>query len=174
MPGLRILRSTCEERLNGIPVPQPFRMDEFAAALAASRRRRLVVRELPAAARGVMTGAWVATRQADIVFVEPTASRWHQDLIFLHEAGHMLCDHQADATWDLDHLASMLPDITPGTIQRMLGRHGYSSDEERGAEVMASLILARADTGPSPAITGTSPTLLPRLTEALQHPVRNV
>src|SRR6202453_3804509 len=126
MPGLRILRSPCEERLNGIPVPQPFRMDEFAAALAASRRRRLVVRELPAAARGVMTGAWVATRQADIVFVEPTASRWHQDLIFLHEAGHMLCDHQADATWDLDHLASMLPDITPGTPRGSGHRGGRS------------------------------------------------
>jgi hypothetical protein len=174
MPDLRTLRSTCDERLDGIPVPQPFRVDEFAAALAARRRRRLELRELPAAARGVLTGAWVATRQADIVFVEQAASHWHQDLIFLHEAGHMLCDHQADATFDPDHLAGMLPDISPAAIRRMLGRHGYSSEEEHDAEMMASHILARADTGPSPAITGTEPRLLPRLTEALQHPVRHV
>jgi hypothetical protein len=173
MRDLRTLRSICAERLDGIAVPQPFDLDEFAAAMAQHRRRPLEIRALPEPARGLVSGAWVATERADVIYFEPDADLWHRNLIGGHEFGHMVCDHEADATWDYDQVARMLPDISPETIQRMLGRHGYTSEEERDAEMVASLILDRADTGPPPAI-GRRDALLPRLTEALQHPVRHV
>src|ERR1700728_2026336 len=166
---LRTLRTTCAR----IPVPQPFDLDEFFAGLALLRQRPVEVRDLPAAACGTMTGAWVALRRLDLVFIDPGASAWHRNVIGLHEAAHMLCDHDTGLTVDYDMAGRLAPDIEPAAIRQILGRSGCSGTDERDTELVASLPLARADTGPSSAIARTD-AVTPRLSEALHHPVRHV
>jgi hypothetical protein len=166
---LRTLRTTCAR----IPVPQPFDLDEFFAGLALLRQRPVEVRDLPAAACGTMTGAWVALRRLDLVFIDPGASAWHRNVIGLHEAAHMLCDHDTGLTVDYDMAGRLAPDIEPAAIRQILGRSGCSGTDERDTELVASLLLARADTGPSPAIARTD-AVTARLSEALHHPVRHV
>jgi hypothetical protein len=172
MRNLRTLRTTCQQRLAGITVPQPFDLDTFAGEIARRRRRPLEIRDLPGAARGTLTGAWVATDTADYVFLEPAASTWHRNVIALHEFAHMLCDH-VPARWGRDLAGMLAPGISSDLIRQMLGRHGYSNDQECEAEMTAWLICAHADTGPEAAIAaGGDP--LPRLSEALRHPLRHV
>ena len=134
MRDLGSLRSECERRLQGITVPQPFDLGAFTAGIARQRGRPVELRELPGDASGAVTGAWIATGRANIVYYERSASRWHRDLIVLHEFAHMLCDHPADATWGRDLLARLVPDLSEAAIRRMLGRHGYTRDDELQAE----------------------------------------
>ena len=57
----------------------------------------------------------------------------------------MLLGHQHTAAWD--QLISLLaPDVDQALIQLILGRSAYSTDEERDAETLASLILSSTAT----------------------------
>lgn len=169
------LRSSCERRLSGLPVPQPFDLAVFAAAVACHRGRPLRLLPLPGLdGSDALSGAWVLTETADLVLIDADASPWHRNLIGLHELGHILCDHHADANWRRDIGTAMLPVLSDVTIQRMLGRHGYTSDQEREAELMASLILEQADADPLPASSPGPAGITGRLAHALRHPVRHV
>lgn len=89
-------------------------------------------------------GMWVATDTMDLIMYEQSTTPPHQDHIILHELSHLLCDHFRDSLPDADHMRSLLPDLDPAMIRRMLGRAGYSADEEREAELLASIIAQRA------------------------------
>lgn len=175
MLDLRALRVRCEERLQGMMVPQPFNLKTFVAEVSRHRGRQLVLAELPEQHRGSLTGMWMALEPGDVVFVEPAASPYHRSVIALHEIGHILWGHNADA--DLaDYLAETIcPDLSASTIRKLLvrARHRYSSEEEQEAELTAALIMARSETGPPPGLYRQDSSLL-RLAEALKHPVRHV
>ncbi|WP_236654336.1 hypothetical protein [Streptacidiphilus anmyonensis] len=59
----------------------------------------------------------------------------------LHEIGHMLCDHTGLGAG----LASMFSRLDPAMVERVLTRGGYPTPQEKEAELMAALILERAD-----------------------------
>ena len=169
---LRTLRGICGH----LAVPQPFDLGQFAGAVSEQRRRPVQLLDLPPAARGQLSGAWIATGDTDVIFLDPDASPFHRDIIGLHEFGHLLCAHPADPAWDEALLTVLLPGLSMAAVRHMRGRHGYpcgSGDEEREAELIASLILARANTGPAADLASSS-ALMPRLSEALRHPVRHV
>jgi hypothetical protein len=90
--------------LHGIPghlaVPQPFNLDQFAGAVSEHRRRPVRLFHLPPAARGVVSGPWIATADTTTIFLDPGASPFHRDTIGLHEFGHLPCAHPADPAWD--------------------------------------------------------------------------
>ena len=184
MLDLRTLRSQCEERLHGITVPQPFRLRAFTSEIARHRGRELRLADLPGECRGTVTGCWLSTQDSDFIFTEPAASPWHRDLIVLHEFGHLLSHHDADLKSDKEDgieaaermVRALCPDLDPeaATARLLMKREDYSTEEELEAELTAALILARADTGPPPGINGDGELLLPRLAEALRHPVRHV
>jgi hypothetical protein len=176
MDNLRTLRAQWEDRLRGIAVPQPFSLTAFAAEVARHRRRRLQILDLPEQASGSpVSGVWLATDRADLIYLEPTASPFHRGLICLHEIGHMLCDHHASARLGCDDLLrGLFPHLSPDLLRRVLARHGYTSREELEAETAAAIILDRAETGPPPRADLDGPSLLPRLGEALRHPLRHV
>lgn len=169
------LRSSCQRRLGGLPVPQPFDLTAFAATVARHRARPLHILLLHGLdGSEELSGAWLAGRTADFVYIDADASPWHRDLIALHEIAHILCGHQASARWMHDLGARVLPGLSDVTLTRMLGRHGYSTSQEREAELMASLILDRADDGPFAVTSPGRAGVAGRLTHALRHPVRYV
>jgi hypothetical protein len=142
------LRWRSERRLRGIRVPRPFDLDAFCAEVAASRGRPLVRRPVPGLSAEAPCGMWIATDKADHVFYDPGTSPLHAEHIVLHELAHILCGHSgAD-----DAFAKLFPDLDPATVSRVLGRVSYTSEQEREAEMVASLIRGRA--APQPGTIG--------------------
>lgn len=170
------LRAACERRLAGIPVPQPFNLESFAEVIGDFRGRPVQILPLPGldGADG-LTGLWLPTDEADLIFIDDDASQWHRAVIGAHELSHLLCDHQEGSLPLADLLQGLLPDLGDATIRRMLGRHGrYGAAQEREAEMTASLILERADSDPLPDWFPGRPGITGRLAHALRHPVRDV
>jgi hypothetical protein len=169
-----VLRRQCEQRLAGIAVPRPFCLEEFATTVAALRERPLRVFPLPGLDdEDAPSGAWVATDSTDFVFVDAAASPWHRDLIVLHEIGHILLDHPAADGWTDEFAAQLLPSLHPAAVRRILGRHGYSSQQEREAELLASMILERAGVAPSQAESPQSGRMVARMSAVIEHPLRH-
>jgi hypothetical protein len=161
------------QRLRGIDIPHPFRLDTFAATVETHRKRPLRVLPLPGLdGSDALSGAWVATDTTDYVLIDADASPWHRNLIGLHEISHILCDH-GDAPGLRGFAADLLPALSDVMVRRLLGRHGYNSADEQEAELMACLILERAD---ADALSVSSPGAVGvagRLAHALKHPVRS-
>jgi hypothetical protein len=168
------LHDRCVRRLRGIEIPRPFHLDAFAATIAEHRNRALHVLPLPGldGSEG-LSGAWIATDTADYVLIDADASPWHRNLIGLHEIGHLLCDHGAGDSLLRERAGELLPRLSHVTIRRILGRHGYGSSDEQEAELMACLILKRADADPLPVSSSGSAGVAGRRAHALRAPVRH-
>ena len=166
------LYDRCVQRLDGIEIPRPFRLDVFAATVAGRRRRALHILPLPGLdGSDGLSGAWVATDTADYVLIDADASPWHRDLIGLHEISHLLCDHGAEGSGLREIAENLLPCLSDVTIRRILGRHRYSSSsDEQEAELMACLILERADADLLPVFASGTTGAAGRLAHALRHP----
>jgi hypothetical protein len=137
----RRLRKRCEARLRDLPLPVPF--DARALCAQVARRRGRPIRLLPLAGLTGVCGLWIATDTTDLIFYEQVTTPPHQEHIILHELSHLLCDHYSAAP----DAATLLPSLDPEVVRRVLGRAGYSTDEEREAELLASLIRQRAGRG---------------------------
>lgn len=137
------LRQRCEARLRDITVPDPFDVSAFCAQLAERRGRALHVLPLP---RGLgpegPCGLWIATDNEDLIFVESGTSPLHREHIVVHEVAHIICGH-ADGG-GAESVARLLVDLDPTMVKAVLARAGYTSEQEQEAELLASLILARA------------------------------
>ena len=140
---LRKLRDRCESRLRDIDIPEPFDVVTFCDRLAVRRGRPLHILPLPEG-MGVdgPCGVWMAGEREDWIFAEEATSPLHHEHIIVHEVAHMLCGHTDGGP--AISLARLLPDLDAGMVASVLGRAGYSNDEEQEAELLASLILARA------------------------------
>ena len=161
------LRRRCARRLRGIDVPDPFDLDLFCAGLAVSRGRPLHRRPLPSLASprpvpGAPCGLWLGLPGADYVFFDPGTSPLHAEHIVLHEIAHILCGHTAGPTGSAA-LAQLFPDLDPALVSqalasralvsralvsRALGRAGHTTEQEREAEMLASMI--RTTGAPAP------------------------
>ncbi|WP_433290586.1 hypothetical protein ACQP2F_23265 [Actinoplanes sp. CA-030573] len=145
---MRGLRWRSERRLRGIRVPRPFDLDAFCAGVAAGRGRPLIRRPVPGLSAEAPCGLWIATDRADHVFYDPGTSPLHAEHIVLHELAHMICGHAgADGAF-----ARLFPDLDPATVRRVLGRVSYTCEQEREAEMVASLIRGRS--APPPGTPG--------------------
>ena len=133
------LRWRSERRLRGIRVPRPFDLDAFCAEVAARRGRPLIRRAVPGLAAEAPCGMWIATDRTDHIFYDPGTSPLHAEHIVLHELAHILCDHSGSA----GALARLFPDLDPAAVRRVLGRVSYTTEQEREAEMLASLIRGR-------------------------------
>lgn len=166
MPLPRGLRKRCEGILASLDLPHPFTVDGFRACLEQQRGRPIVMEPLPDLGRDAPCGLWIALPSIDVVFYEQHTSPAHQDLIKLHELGHVLCVHTG--VFELSHLAALLPDLTPEMVAQAMGagRTSYDTVEEQEAEMIALLL---ADLGGAAPVTDPASG---RLAESLMHPVR--
>jgi Zn-dependent peptidase ImmA (M78 family) len=81
-------------------------------------------------------GLWVEHADRDVIFFPQHTSQFHKLLICLHEIAHIVLDHKA-----CDAIDELLPHISPDTIRRVLCRNSRSTEEERDAELFASVLL---------------------------------
>lgn len=140
----RRLRKRCEARLRDLPMPVPFDARTLCEQVAEQRGRP--IRLLPMAGLTGVCGLWVATDTTDLIFYEEVTTPPHQEHIILHELSHVLCDHYPTSL----PTETLLPSLDPAMVRRVLGRSGYSTAEEREAEMLASLIRQRARGGATP------------------------
>ena len=137
--NLKALRRRCDERLREIELPVPFDATSFCEVLAARRGRPIVL--LPITAREGPFGIWVATPDTDYIFFERETSRWHQEHIILHEACHLLWGHDRSQVSSDDVTQMLFPSLAPQMVRRVLQRSAYTQEDEREAELLATLIL---------------------------------
>ena len=163
------LRQRCEARLRKLNLPDPFDVQSFCEMLGEQRGRPILLH--PVAGAEGACGVWVSVPSADLIFYEHDTSPLHQEHIILHEVSHLLCGHEPVpvSTHEISQL--LFPDFNLETVRLVLPRGGYSTVEEREAEVLASLMLERvAASSPlrtSPRKTGRDE-VLHRLAASLQ------
>jgi len=151
-------------KVSELDIPIPFDLDEFIARLERQRGRTILLFPFTAGPEGPC-GVWISTAETDYVYHERETTSLHKAHIVLHEIGHMILGHQC-STPAVDDLARILaPDVGPELIRLVLGRSGYTSEDEREAETFASLVLERASrpADPKPAAEPEVAVVLDRL-----------
>ncbi|MFC4912928.1 hypothetical protein [Actinomadura gamaensis] len=145
----RCRRSIRELQLAGV-VPRPFDIDEMVGRLAMHRRRPVRLEEIEAekASRFLLCGLLVQTVTSDHIMFARGTTPLHREHIIAHEIGHIIFEH-GEGVSSIDLGMTLLPDVDPRLIKRMLGRFAYSSTEEREAETFASLLVEGARRLPS-------------------------
>jgi hypothetical protein len=139
------LRRNCEARLDNLQIPEPFNIDVLCDMLAKKRGRRISFISLPEPrAIDTPSALWIAYEDADVICVEDATSPFHREHLIAHEIGHMLCNHSTPLKLEGDYARRLVPDLHPDLVSLMLGRTSYTSEQEREAETLATLILSRA------------------------------
>jgi hypothetical protein len=142
--GARQIRRRCEKVVDAIEMPVPFDADELCARIATRRSRPIDLRAMAMPADGPC-GVWVSTAGRDYILYERETSGLHQEHIKLHELGHLLSEHKTTTVLAPETSKLLLPNLDPAVVNRILQRAHYSAAEEREAEMIASLILERAN-----------------------------
>jgi hypothetical protein len=167
----RQLRRRCEALIADLTIPEPFDLEGFCANLVRTHGRpiHLLPVSLPADAP---CGLWVAGEHGDYIAYEAGTSPVHQRHIILHEIGHLLGRHEPQEQLHGSQARALFPSLSPETVRRILRRTSYTTDEEREAELIASLILRRIQPSPSAPAAPLRPAdaaVLHRLAEAMER-----
>jgi hypothetical protein len=103
--------------------------------------------------------------------LESRTSALHQEHIILHEVAHLLCEHQPVISHH--EIGGLLcPDLERHVIERVLGRTCYATWAEQEAELIASLILTKAERHPDEVACAIAPDVAPvvaRVARSLGH-----
>jgi hypothetical protein len=135
-------RLRCLSKIETLDLPTHSSAVGICGRVAELRGRpiRILRHELPS---NSPCGLWVATLDTDYLIVRESANPAHQDLILLHELGHVLLDPEDGMPLDVDLLRVLVPQVDPATVTCMLGRSQYALESEQTAEVFATLLFAR-------------------------------
>ena len=166
-----------------LPIRRPWSIEQFVAEVGMMHDRAIILDELPKSVSGVISGLWVPTDRADIVFVKHGAEGEYREHVICHEIGHMVFAHQM-AGPDLIELLKetfhrIAPDISPDMVERLadprpcLARDNFLQPIEREAEWLATLIMNKAAEMRDPlypdsdTMTGAERAVLTRLANAI-------
>ncbi|WP_079123754.1 regulator component [Streptomyces sp. NBRC 110611] len=136
------LRAVCEQRVRALRLPHRFTTRDLCDAVADLRGRPIVLK--PLSTLGLIDapcGIRLETPDADLLFYEEGTSSLHQNHILAHEVSHIICDHPGSLELDQDAVRAI--GFNPTLVQRMSGRTSYTSQDEREAEMMATVIRQR-------------------------------
>ncbi len=167
------LRKRCEARLRELVIESPFDLGTFCRSV--ERRRGRPIHLVPVLNPLGPCGLWAAAPSADYIFYEQDTSALHQHQIILHEISHLLWSHRALPLTETALAALLFPDLRAGTVQRVLRRVAYSTDEEQEAELLASLLMERisghgsGSPRPTPSVDPTAEASLRRLETVLEQ-----
>ncbi|MBO1420276.1 ParH-like protein [Streptomyces sp. FH025] len=123
-------------------LPSPFDAAVLLERLAGRRGRPIELLPVPARPH-TPCGLLVSTLEADYILYAADTGALHRRHILVHEIAHLLLDHAGTAP--LAPAAALLPHLSPALVRRVLGRTSYDEPQEREAELLASLILSRAE-----------------------------
>ncbi|GAA4438881.1 hypothetical protein GCM10023148_46000 [Actinokineospora soli] len=132
----------------------PFDITDFCGRIAELRGRPIELLPMGPLLGGrpvPMTGLLVALPTADYLFYDDSTSPSFRENAIMHELGHLVLGHSAGgspaADSDADLLSTLLPDLDPTMVRRMLstalGRRGYTDRQEVEAEMFASMLWRR-------------------------------
>jgi len=140
----RQIRRRCRALVRTLDIPSPFDAHQFCASLAAKRGRpiELVPMVMP---DNYPCGRTAVTAERDYIFYEENAPGIHQQHIIIHEAGHLLLNHESETALTSDESRQLFPNLDPALVRRVLNRTEYSAVKEQEAEIFATLILAKAN-----------------------------
>lgn len=134
-----------------LPIPVPWDLDVFIQNIAAQRGRPIhLIPTETAALAGSPCGLWLTRDHDDLILHEIGTSAYHISQIVAHEIGHMMLGHGrtrafgADREREIEMCQKVLPDIDPAAVNAVLGRTDFESDQERDAEMFASILLIAA------------------------------
>ncbi|WP_246002928.1 hypothetical protein [Nocardia tenerifensis] len=133
-----------------VPLPNPWNLTSYLAAVAAHRGRSISLHTAPKALLHEIGcgggGLWIARKHDDIIVSDVEATDRNADHIVLHQVGHMLLGHGTrESTREVPpRLALMLPSVSPQSIEHMLGRDEFGVEREREAEVFADMTMVYA------------------------------
>ena len=149
-------RRVCAARIAALDLPAPLQLAGLKKTLELQRGREIWVLpdrgELPPE----ITGLWVGASTRDYAYYPAGMNDCPLDNTLLHEFMHMVCNHRSASVQDQAWLRERATNLTSvGDVEHMCMRRNYASPDEQEAELMAGLILARADRG-SPARAGAS------------------
>ncbi|WP_405166566.1 hypothetical protein OG203_16615 [Nocardia sp. NBC_01499] len=138
-------------------LPQPFSVERLCQIVAERRGRELILHSLTRATQAgeqpPLRGLCARTDRADFLFFQDRTTAPHRDHIIVHELAHFLCGH---TIFVLDTPPDRPTDdqLVLGAVHNMLGPTGYSTVQEREAEMLASLIFAPATNPVTPPSAG--------------------
>jgi hypothetical protein len=138
------VRRRCLSEIEALELPTPVDVADICDRVAELRGHpiRILRHKLPS---NSPCGLRIATPCTDYLVVQESASPAHQDLILLHELGHVLFDPEEGPPLDEDLLKMLVPQVDPATVTCMLGRSRYALESEQAAEVFATLLFARTN-----------------------------
>lgn len=171
----------CEELIDTLIIPRPFDIDLFLATVAETRGRKIKL--IPGRLGADQPcGMLISTTDIDYIYCADNVPPLQSQHTVMHEVGHLLFDHCTSASScgetprvaGDDALRLLLPTLSPALVRRVLGRTVYASDQEREAELFASLVLSRVSSTRD-GYVGLAPghhADLVGLESAFGHPVR--
>ncbi|BDH10507.1 toxin [Streptomyces hygroscopicus] len=135
----------CVEVVREVDVPEPYDVNSMCDLLEQSRQREIsLVQIVMPTGPGVPCGLWVATDDVDYILYPKHTSKAHQAHIASHEIAHILLGHESSPAHQEEVSQLLMPNLNPALVRTVLGRTIYTSQEERAAEMVASLLPMQA------------------------------
>ncbi|WP_328940941.1 hypothetical protein OG259_04215 [Streptomyces sp. NBC_00250] len=143
------LQRRLRRELQALGVRPPLDVEALCLALAEKRRRPIVLKPARLEKPGP-SGLWVDTPGMDVILYQQETTRFHQDLIILHEVGHIIVADDEAAGVDgaledpddyVEGWATLIPVLDRKLIQRVSRRCSYDSEEECSVELAATIIM---------------------------------
>lgn len=144
--GRTALWRTCQAVVDRLELPDPFGAESFIAALARRRGRPIELIGVPSRPDRPC-GLLVTTARSDLIIYSSDTSTVHRQHILLHEAAHLVREHDQAAHAATGGVGALLPHLSPSLIRNVLGRTVYTEPQEREAELIATMIHHRASRG---------------------------
>lgn len=169
--SLSELQARCEAGLADMPIPRPFSIDQLRRNMEEARGTAIIFHPIPDELVTLTTacGLRIGTDDFDVILFRERPTEYQTAHVQLHELAHVWLRH--GTRLQAEDLAELMPVFETDLIRRALGentasvqaRANYRSDEEKIAELAASLI-------PRMAREAASDDMLGRLGETLAHP----
>lgn len=134
-----------------MPIPTPWDREVFVANIARLRGRPIRLFPVDTAALADSPcGLWLSRADDDVIVHEAGTSEYHIDQIVCHEIGHMILGHgtaqglEPDPDQQTALYREFLPDLDIEAVSTVLTRRQCTDDQERDAELFASVLAVTA------------------------------
>lgn len=142
----RDLQRSCLARVSELDLPVPLQLSVLKQRLEDQRGRDIWVLPDKGELPPEITGLWLGAAQRDYVYFREGLVGCRLENTLLHEFAHIIRKHRSASVEEQDWLRAQAPNLAAiGDIEHMCMRRDYASGDEQEAELMASMILARAE-----------------------------